>query len=197
MPVFPIGLLQKDPYGGTPGYRNSVSAWNPDLEAPVPLYAFITDSQQIELVFSEPIDSASASAPKQYSASSQMVFPLKVFQAWPKSAEVSLFFDKPVQAGTIYELRVSRNVCDCAGNRALHDRSVRFAMATDPSAGDIIINEIMYHPDDSSTEYVELYNNSSRPFDLSKLYLAIYLRGTEEIQSKKSSLFFTTVDFSG
>lgn len=175
----------KSPYGGTPGYRNSVSAWNPDREAPVPLYAFITDSQHIELVFSEPVDSASASAPKQYSASSQMAFPLKVFQAWPKSAAASLFFDKPVQAGTIYELRVSRNVCDCAGNRALLDRSVRFAMATDPSAGDIIINEIMYHPDDSSTEYVELYNNSSRPFDLSKLYLAIYLRGTEEIQSKK------------
>jgi len=178
-------IASKSMYGGTPGYRNSVSASNPDREAPVPLYAFVTDSQRIDLVFSEPVDSVSASAPMQYRASGQLIFPSKALQAQPKSSSVSLFFDKPVQAGTTYELRVSRNVCDCAGNRASLDRSVRFAVPSDPAPGDIVINEIMYHPDDSSTEYVELYNNSSRPFDLAKLYLAIYSEGTEEFQSKK------------
>jgi len=178
-------VASKSPYGGTPGFRNSVAALNPDGEPPVPLYAYVADSQHIDLVFSEPVDSASASATLQYQASGGLGFPSAIQQATPKSSLVDLFFDKPVQSGIIYELRVSKNVCDCAGNRVPFDRSVRFAVASDPVRGDIVINEIMYHPDDSSTEYVELYNNSSRPFDLAKLNLAIYSCGTEEIQSKK------------
>jgi hypothetical protein len=189
VPGFSNWVASKSPYGGTPGFRNSVAALNPDGEPPVPLYAYVADSQHIDLVFSEPVDSASASATLQYQASGGLGFPSAIQQATPKSSLVDLFFDKPVQSGIIYELRVSKNVCDCAGNRVPFDRSVRFAVASDPVRGDIVINEIMYHPDDSSTEYVELYNNSSRPFDLAKLNLAIYSCGTERFNQKNRNYF--------
>jgi hypothetical protein len=39
------------------------------------------------------------------------------------------------------------------------------------SAGDIVINEIMYHADGSDVEYVELYNNGSSAVSLSGWYI--------------------------
>lgn len=172
-------------YGGTPGYRNSVSASNPDQEAPLPVYAVVADSQRVDLYFSEPVDSNAASAVMHYRIFGAPGFPYKVIQSKPKSAEVNLFFAQPFKTGQIYELRVSRNICDCAGNHTMNDRSVRFAIPSVPDPEDLVINEIMYHSDDSLTEFVEIYNNSSKPIDLAKLWLAIYASGSDELQTRK------------
>lgn len=88
------------------------------------------------------------------------------------SSEIQLIFPNPFQNGQLYTLRVS-GVSDISGNpMSTEDIEIFYY---DPVPGDIVLNEIMVDPSPPinlpNSEYVEIYNRSSFPLNLSDFTL--------------------------
>jgi hypothetical protein len=105
-------------------------------------------------------------------------------------SEVSFRFDNPLQSGTRYILYLDQ-FQDKAGN-ITYGQPVIFGLAELVSPGDVILNEVLFHPFSNGKEYVEIYNKSNKIINLSQLSLAT--RRTDlSIYSAKplpSKLFF-------
>jgi hypothetical protein len=72
--------------------------------------------------------------------------------------------------GIIYDLVIPASVTDFAGNMACVT-TIGTGLPSDPFTGDILFNELLFDPVPGCQDYVELYNNSGRIFDLSALVL--------------------------
>jgi len=144
-----------------------------DTESPVVNNIAYSDSL-IKITFSEKIDAR--------------VFKFKVDDC-PLSAkwnsgfsELTLSFLSPLKSGDLYELHLME-MKDMAGN-ALPDTVWRFGLPEKCMPKDVIINEVLFNPFEDGTDYVELYNRSSKMLDVSNLLLATY-RSDGSIYSAK------------
>lgn len=155
--------------GGTPGKRNSVNAANPDTEAPRLQRAFSPDSVTIVLVMDEPVDSLAASVLSNYSADRGLQIS-RAIPLPPLFQQIQLKLLTAMQAGAVYTISV-QSILDCKGNQAA-TATATCGIAGDPEKGEWIINEILFNPRSNAYDYVELYNNSKKIFDASRLYIA-------------------------
>lgn len=146
--------------GGTPGISNEVSedTTPPDLEN-----LTITDSQTLDLDFSERLENTSATNAGNYVLNNG----ISINNAQQTAADsVQLSLSSPLQNATEYLLSIS-NQQDIFGNTgATIDTSFTYYFITSADSGDIFINEFMYDPPDGSSEYIELRNSTSESFDL-------------------------------
>ena len=62
----------------------------------------------------------------------------------------------------MYSLRVSGNFRDCPGNLSDSNHVVRFAFPEPVVKGDVVINEILFHPMEYGSDFVEIYNCSQK-----------------------------------
>lgn len=127
---------------------------------------YVGDSS-VKVVFSEDIDPITGAELTNYSADNNLGFATNTVVT---GNEVSLIFAGPFQSGIIYSLYFT-NIEDIAGN-VIDPKSEIFAKIETPEVGDIVINEIMFNPFGSGSDYLELYNNSNKIFDLAKLKVA-------------------------
>ncbi|MGM0566179.1 MAG: lamin tail domain-containing protein [Bacteroidota bacterium] len=161
--------------GGTPGFINSVYAANPDTTAPDIDYAGILSDSVIILEFTERMDSSWLQNAENYALEPAGASPVSVETFAPGYQKVHLFFDENLnETVTTYHLLVSDNLTDCAGN-PLRENEFSFSNYK-PEYGDIIITEIMadVNPaplDLPPAEYVELYNRTDYPVELSSVTL--------------------------
>lgn len=159
-----------DPSGGTPGKINTVHGSLDDAHAPSLVRAYPSGDAAITLVFSEPMDSASLVATTNYQLDNGLQ-PVSISAASPFYDQVVMSLNTNISAGKIYNITVS-NAIDCAGNSIGENNTVPFAIPNDAEASDIVINEILFNPEDGGVDYVEIFNRSSKVIDLSSLYLA-------------------------
>lgn len=156
--------------GGTPGKKNSIDAVNNDQSPPQLLRAYITDNITIILVFDEPVDSLAGATISNYSIDGGLTI-LNAVTLTPLFNLVQLKTTSPLIANTVYTI-TANNVKDCKGNTIGSINKARVGLPVDASAGEWIINEILFNPRPSGFDYVEFYNNSNKIFDASKLYIA-------------------------
>ncbi|MEO5984659.1 MAG: lamin tail domain-containing protein [Ferruginibacter sp.] len=162
----------KDPIGGTPGRKNSIDAINPDQVAPKIISAYAADSLNIVLVFDEPVDSANGANASNYKisdgiGSSVTALPLSIL-----FDRVALRLSTPLLRNKIYTVTVS-NVKDCSGNTINASFNVtRVGLPERTDSLDIVINEILFNPRPDGTDYVELYNRSTKILNLKNVYIA-------------------------
>jgi hypothetical protein len=156
--------------GGTPGKKNSVDALNTDNTAPQLLKAYTTDNTTIVLVFDEPVDSVAGATLSNYTMDAGLSF-VSAITLSPLFNQVQLKTNSALTANTVYTI-IANNITDCKGNRIGSANKAKVGLPTDPVAGDWIINEILFNPRPNSFDYIELYNNSNKIFDASKLYIA-------------------------
>jgi hypothetical protein len=156
--------------GGTPGRKNSVNAINKDENAPKLLRSFAVNSNTVTLIFDKPIDSLKAATVNHYTFDNNI--------SAVSAAAVSPFFNKidirinnAITSGIIYTIIVN-NISDCAGNIIGFKNSTKFGIAQEADSLDLVINEILFNPLPLGTEYVEIYNRSSKVIDLSKISIA-------------------------
>ena len=142
-----------DPAGGTPGYPNSIAGQRIDSLAPT-LTATAIDSGGIDLNFSEPV-----AGPVFVSVNGSQTEALAVAQ---KAYRVVTQIEK----GAVYELRVFADYADCAGNYPPRDTVLTLLYADPPVAGQLLINELLFDPSPGSSDFLEVYNNSLKIFDL-------------------------------
>ena len=156
--------------GGTPGKKNSIDAINNDAIAPQLKRAYTTDNVTIVLVYDEPVDSLSGATLANYSVDGGLIF-ISAITIAPLFNQVQLKTTSPLAANTVYTITAS-NVKDCKNNTIGSVNKVRVGLPVDASAGEWIINEILFNPRSNAFDFVEFYNNSNKIFDASKLYVA-------------------------
>lgn len=178
-----------DPKGGTPGAVNSVLAANPDNTIPELLRAGVRSNQldRVIVYFSEPLDSASLVNRTKYNISNGIGMPSSVIPHGPvyNSATIVLPVNVTIQEDVIYKLTVIDSVRDCAGNFIPINSNVLFAIPDEPIANDLLINEVLSSPPTDGYDYVEVYNNSDKIFDLGELFIASYDTIIDTIDDKK------------
>lgn len=156
--------------GGTPGKKNSVDALNIDNTAPQLLKAYTTDNTTIVIVFDEPVDSVVGATLSNYTMDAGLSF-VSAITLSPLFNQVQLKTNSALTANTVYTI-IANNITDCKGNRIGSANKANVGLPTDPVAGDWVINEILFNPRPNGFDYIELYNNSNKIFDASKLYIA-------------------------
>jgi len=145
---------------GSAGSPNNVA---PDQSAPSLRKLKVISENRLLLIFSERITEQSAKQPANFTLNNNLTVSGSGFRV-PDSVFLSL--DSPMNNGTRYHLSIL-DISDIFGNTmSLSDTSFTFYRISESAPGDIFINEFSYDPPLGSTEYIELYNPTSKSFDL-------------------------------
>ena len=160
-----------DPSGGSPGRPNSIRGNRSDLQSPRLLRSFTKDSLTIVAVFSEPLDSLTASSSGRYAMDQGMGNPAAAEPVTPIFDKVILKFSRPMQERTIYTLQVN-GVRDCAGNAMALSEDTKAGLPRPAAPGQLRINEVMFNPRSGGTDHIELLNAGPGIIEASKLFLA-------------------------
>ena len=160
-----------DVRGGTPGMKNSVDGSNRDQTPPQLIRAFATDSVTVVLTFNEPLDSLRGATAANYSISNGIGTPQSAITNPQLFNTVQLRLNTPVVRNTTYTITAT-NVSDCSGNTIGGFNSTKLGLSSQADSLDVVINELLFNPKTDGTDYVELYNRSSKVINLKNLFLA-------------------------
>ncbi len=158
--------------GGTPGVQNSVFDNTPDTTAPELTSLEVISDQQLRVTFNESMDVGSIAAEDFTISGGVTVSDIEIEDEFGTSVLINLtsVFDKGIE----FTLTTS-TVNDCAGNTIVSADSTFFLGAT-PTAGELIITEIMANPSPTQglpeVEYIEVYNASDKILTLDGLTLS-------------------------
>ena len=159
--------------GGTPGKVNSVNGHHEDHKAPALLRAYLADSTHVRVTLNKVPDSSTLSEVNNYSFYQKNNFlghPITVVEETdPAKLLLTLPF---VAVHEKYSVRLSGNFRDCPGNHADSNRVVSFAFPQMAVQGDVVINELLYHPKENGVDFVELYNVSEKVLDMKEWRIA-------------------------
>ncbi|MFA5533444.1 MAG: lamin tail domain-containing protein [Mariniphaga sp.] len=154
------------PDGGTPGTSNSVMANNPDLISPWIKWAVPVSDNELELLFSEPLDILKLQEKENYSLGI-LGNPDKIILS--SATKINLHFKKSFQENKIYTLEIF-NLTDECSNPLFQNHCKIQRNNIEPY--DILINELLFNPFPGGKDYVEIYNPSAKLIDMSRLLLA-------------------------
>lgn len=152
--------------GGTPGRINSVSRPNPDVAFTGIQNVFAKDSSSIVIYFTEPVFDLRVTDIEISSQPSELKY---LVSSDPLFRNYLLVPEAPLERGEIFEISVSENLTDFAGNR-IDINKFSFGLAEEAEPGDLLFNEIMFNPLPGDPDYIELYNNSDKIIDVSRLF---------------------------
>jgi Lamin Tail Domain/Bacterial Ig-like domain len=160
-----------DVRGGTPGIKNSVDGSNRDQTPPQLIRAFATDSVTVVLTFNEPLDSVRGATAANYSISNGIGTPQSAITNPQLFNTVQIRLNTPIVRNTTYTITAT-NVSDCSGNAIGGFNSTKLGLSSQADSLDVVINELLFNPKTDGTDYVELYNRSSKVINLKNLFLA-------------------------
>ncbi|AFM04996.1 hypothetical protein Fleli_2635 [Bernardetia litoralis DSM 6794] len=156
--------------GGTPSAQNSVFAPNPDNTKPTITTVSLIGNNRISILYSEKMDSSSITNPSNYSLQNATIQSI----TWQENNKIEIEFSPNLEPNQIVILTIS-NVEDCAGNTLLESEIFELGIGATPLLFEVLITEIMADPAPAiglpNREYIEIFNNSDKRLDLSKLTL--------------------------
>jgi hypothetical protein len=129
-----------------------------------------TSENTLDLLFDEPISLESATLVSNYTVNFGIGLPLLAQRDEVNTALIHLTFATNFVDGAVHEIQIS-DIEDLSGNSTGNlTESFFFYSENEPEIGDIRINEVMAneHPSVGQplTEYIELFNTTSKTFDL-------------------------------
>jgi len=180
--------------GGTPGSENSVYDQNPDSKPPILLGAGYESPEKVILNFNEPMDKGVLSNPENYHVDQGIGTPVMATLFPGDFKKVMLTLPESATEGLIYNVSVNEQISDCAGNTMVSS-SVPWGIPKEPDSAGMVINEILFNPQQEGERYVELYNRSGLITDLKNYILTSEDELTGEMTSireisNESQLFF-------
>jgi hypothetical protein len=170
--------------GGTPGFQNSVFDVSPDVTAPQVTLWLALAPNFLEVHFSEGMDSSSL-ANAIFNFSPTLTIQNKFIQG-ANPNKLILQFNEILVPSLVYNVSLT-NIGDCWLNYA--NESGQFALADVPSKGDVVINEILQNPLNGGQDWIELYNNSDKIFNLKDWQFANFDNDTIDNLKSISSNF--------
>ncbi|MDD4234435.1 MAG: lamin tail domain-containing protein [Bacteroidales bacterium] len=162
----------EDLKGGTPAEQNSVFNTNPDNFAPRALGAEIVNADTVRVFFDEPLLLESMNHTSNYLMDHDIGNPLWVYPEPPAFESVLLKFDFEFVQGEVYYIEIADTLRDCVGNYIESNSIVAIAVPDSICEGDLLINEVLFNPYPNSYDFVEVFNNSNKVFDLKKIWIA-------------------------
>ncbi len=154
--------------GATAGAENSVLSTEPDETAPEVLYALVSGPDALELFFDEQLDELTEDVLETMIVIQQgnIIIELEYAQldvslVNPERRSLIVTYDGGFSTGTIYFCSVN-GATDCWGNVSGSSELVQFAVPEEAEPGDLIINEVLSNPYDGGSDFVEIYNRSSK-----------------------------------
>jgi hypothetical protein len=150
--------------GGTPGKENSVKKNNPDTEIPVITGIQTLSSNEVKLIFSKPMNLKLLSDKLSYTVNNNAYAITTLTPLYPQGTEVTIQFSALPPQGVLVELELT-GVKDRSGF-GLDNKIVLLGSGYQAMENEIVINEILFNPPTGGNEYVEIYNNSNKAFDL-------------------------------
>lgn len=153
--------------GGTPALANSVLDLTPDTSAPQVLSSLATGPNQIEILFSEGMDSLSLATAQLTTTPTLTITSSSLNATFPKSIQYT--FQENIQNSFVYQFNLGQ-VADCWLNstQLMGD----FVLSEAPEPGDLVINEILFDPLTNGSDFIELRNNSNKIIDVNGMVLA-------------------------
>lgn len=154
--------------GATPAAQNST--WMPSNPNSGILATAVNpiSSSEIEIQFDR-LPSSNLST-MDFSLSSGVAF-LDVMADEDDPRKVILVAADALELGTVYTLTIDGNIEDCLGGSSGTPQTFDFVLPEPFGMGDLLINEILFNPIGSESDYVELYNNSNKFIDVSQLMI--------------------------
>jgi len=156
------------PQGSTAGKRNSVLDRSTDGVAPQMLFVLSEPENAITLVFNEPLQQPGLNV-MQWTVNGNVVDATTAYLSGLEQNELVLTYGT-MNANTIYSFHLL-GIPDCWSNTAMNIQG-SFALPQTPNAGDLIINEILYDPYEGGSDFIEIYNHSSRAVSLDSCAIA-------------------------
>ncbi len=155
--------------GGTPGFENSVTDYNPDEIAPFITKLYALNNTTLKINISEPILKSDLENTAFYSFSNDLEIK-QINALGDLTTEYTIILSQAIDSNLVYKISIE-GLTDLSGNE-MESSSHSFAVCAAPKTSDIVINEIMPYPLSEQAEYVEIYNNSDTPFSLFDLFIS-------------------------
>lgn len=159
-----------DVSGGTPGRLNSVNDEN-DIRPMVERVSMFSN-YIVQLWFDQQMNPTSLAELQNYQVEELGVFPQQANTNPNDPTFVELLFDNGFEEGIVYTILIN-HVFNCVGTPIENETRVQFGIPNDIAEGEILINEILFDPISPCVDYIELYNNTDKTFDLSTLMLGV------------------------
>ena len=131
----------------------------------------VTSSSTLDVKFNEPVELSSAQTILNYSVSNSIGNALIAQRDAVDFSLVHLSFATSFSPSVLYNLSVI-NVKDLNNNMIAPNASFPFSLPDTVKPGDIVINEILFNSFTGGSDFVEIYNRSSKVIDLSTLKIA-------------------------
>lgn len=156
--------------GGTPGRNNSLHEPPDEHEELQVDDTYMPDSIHAMLTINQGLDSIQLAASFIAAFENSSGPGVSSWQVTGVQQNmVKLDFVEPVQPANTLRLLVE-GLKSCVDSNAF-SMTVPLAVNASAGKGDLIFNEIMYHPAVNEDEYIELYNSSKKTIDLHAVYL--------------------------
>jgi hypothetical protein len=159
-----------DASGGTPGRINSVNGENNVLPQVERISMF--GNQIVQLWFDQQMNPVELLEPQHFLVEETGEHPQQTVINPIDGTYVELHFAHGFSEGIVYTL-VINDLTNCVGTGIENDTRVQFGIPNEIAEGEILINEILFDPIAPGVDYVELYNNTDKTFDLSTLMLGV------------------------
>jgi hypothetical protein len=128
---------------------------------------FPEDSINITVRFSEPLLNLSEKIKSIKIGGKEII---DLYPTDPLFREFSIKAADPLLKGEFYQLDISAEIKDFAGNR-MQNESFKFGLPETPEQSDILFNELLFNPLPGDPDYIELFNRSGKVVDASRLQL--------------------------
>ncbi len=160
----------RDASGGTPGRLNSVDGEN--NAQPMVERVSMFGNQIVQLWFDQQMEPTELMATQHFLVEETSERPQLAVVNPMDGTYVELHFEHGFEQGRVYTLIIN-GIANCVGTAIESDTRVQFGIPNDIAEGEILINEILFDPIAPGVDYVELYNNTDKTFDLSALMLGV------------------------
>ncbi|MDZ7934327.1 MAG: lamin tail domain-containing protein [Emticicia sp.] len=154
---------------GTPAKENAVKASKPDLTPPSLSRFEISGGTNVKLIFSEKLDSLSATSINAYSFDKDLKIN-KISVESPQNINVNLTLASALQENILYTL-TAKNIADCSGNVLLSAQAI-LGNLKPADSGNVVLNEVLFNPKSSGEDFVEIYNRTDKLTSLKNWSLA-------------------------
>jgi hypothetical protein len=158
--------------GGTPGLENSIYLKTVIQNGFEIRQCVAVNEQTLLLQLENGMDSSSLSNPANYQFNNMLDHIQQVNAAGPLFDEAWIKLKAPIQANTIYAIQI-KNILTCKKEKTF-EGVVQTGLLKDPTANDILINEILFNPPPDGEDFIELYNQGQAVINIYDLYLSSF-----------------------
>jgi hypothetical protein len=157
--------------GGTPGTPNSVEGLNTDLDKPYIKYLTQPYSLTINLYFSEGIEELTndPSQIEMTDSNNQSLIGFSNDTINANMMTIKLKSSLPTFVNS--QLHINTPIKDFSGNQFSSWFPLTIGHPDSLEANDVIINEIMFNPNNEGVDYIEITNRTNKTILLSDLYI--------------------------